>query len=47
MGIALCHLHLAVEHYIGQSKFVFDKSKDKSPPKNIEYVATLEIEKAS
>jgi nitroreductase len=47
MGIALCHLQLAAEHYSGKSKFVFDRSKDKSPPKNLEYVATLEIEKTS
>ena len=44
MGIALCHLQLAAKHYSRKSKFVFDKSMDKSPPKNHEYVATLEIE---
>ena len=47
MGIALCHLQLAAEHYSGKSKFVFDRSEDKSTPKNLEYVATLEIEKTS
>jgi nitroreductase len=47
MGIALCHLHLAAEHAGLKTKFVFDKSKVKSPPKNMEYVATLEIEKTS
>ena len=45
MGIALCHLQVAVEHYNGKSTFVFDMSKDKSPPEKLEYVATLEIEK--
>ncbi|HEX7481846.1 MAG TPA: nitroreductase family protein [Candidatus Bathyarchaeia archaeon] len=47
MGIALCHLKLAAEHYGLKSKFAFDLSKDKSSPKNLEYVATLEIELAS
>jgi len=47
MGIALCHLQLAAEHYSLKPKFVFDSSKDKNPPKNLEYVATLEIEKTS
>jgi hypothetical protein len=47
MGIALCHLQIAVEHCSGKSKFVFDRSKDKNHPKNLEYVASLEIEKTS
>ncbi len=47
MGIALCHLKLAVEHYGLAGKFVFDRSKDKSPPKNLEYIASLEIKKKS
>ena len=47
MGIALCHLQLAAEHYSGKSKFVFDRPNEKSPPKNLEFVATLEIEKTS
>ena len=47
MGIALYHLQLAVEHYSGKSKFAFDGSKNKNPPKNLEYVASLEIEKSS
>jgi|WetSurMetagenome_2_1015567.scaffolds.fasta_scaffold305132_1 nitroreductase len=44
LGIALCHLQLAAGHLGVKSKFIFDKSIDKSPPKNREYVATLEIE---
>jgi nitroreductase len=44
MGIALCHLRLATQHYGLQTKFTFDSSKDKNPPKNLEYVTTLEIE---
>jgi hypothetical protein len=47
MGIALYHLKLAAEHYGLKNKFIFDSSKDKSPPKNLEYVATLEIEQIS
>jgi nitroreductase len=47
MGIALYHLQLAAEHSGWKTKFVFDASRDKSPPKNLEYIATLEIEKTS
>jgi len=47
MGIALCHLQLAAEYKGWNTKFVFDSSKDKNPPKNLEYVASLEIEKSS
>ena len=47
MGIALSHLQLAAEHFGWNSRFSFDKSKNKSPPKNLEYVVTLEIEKTS
>ncbi len=47
MGIALYHLKLATEHFGMKNKFIFDPSKDKSPPKNLEYVATLEIEQTS
>jgi nitroreductase len=45
MGIALCHLQLAADHHGLETNFVFDSSKDKCPPKNLEYIATLEIEK--
>jgi nitroreductase len=44
MGIALCHLQLAAEHLGMKSKFIFDRSSDKSPPKNLDYIATLELE---
>jgi nitroreductase len=47
MGIALCHLRLAAQHYGLKNEFSFDSSKDKSPPKNFVYVATLEIENIS
>lgn len=44
MGIALCHLQLSIEHSNLKPKFVFDRSKDENPPKNLDYIATLEIE---
>ena len=44
MGIALYHLQLAAEHNGWKTNFVFDSSRDKNPPKNLEYTATLEIE---
>jgi len=47
MGIALCHLQLAAEYNGWKTKFVFDSSGDEKPPKNLEYVASLEIEKSS
>jgi nitroreductase len=47
MGIALCHLQLAAGHYGWKTRFVFDSSRDKNLLKNLEYVVTLEIEKAS
>ncbi len=43
MGIALCHLELAAGHLGRKTKFVFDSSRDKNPPKNRTYVATLEM----
>jgi len=47
MGIALCHLQLSAEHNNAKTKIVFDRPKDKSPPKNLEYIATLQIEEKS
>jgi nitroreductase len=44
MGIILYHLQLAAQHFGGKTTFVFDGSKDNSPPKNLEYVASLEVE---
>jgi nitroreductase len=44
MGIALCHLQIAAEHLGLKNRFTFDRAKDKNPPKNLEYVATLETE---
>jgi hypothetical protein len=36
-------LQLAAEHLGRKTKFVFDSSRDKNPPKNRAYVATLEM----
>jgi nitroreductase len=47
MGIALCHLQLAAGHYSSKTEFVFDRSKDNSPPKSLDYVATLQIDEKS
>jgi Putative TM nitroreductase len=47
MGIALCHLQLAAEYNSWKTKFVFDSSEAKNPAKNLEYVASLRIEKSS
>jgi nitroreductase len=46
MGIAICHLQLAAEHLGWKTKIVFEKETDKNPPKDQEYIASLEVEKA-
>jgi hypothetical protein len=45
MGIAICHLQLAAEHLGWKTKIMFEEERDKNPPKDREYVASLEIEK--
>lgn len=47
VGIALCHLQLSAEHSGSKTRFVFDSSKDKNPPKNMDYIASLEVESKS
>ena len=47
VGIALCHLQLAAGHIGAKTQFAFDGSRDKNPPKNLEYITTLEIENKS
>jgi nitroreductase len=44
MGIALYHLMLAAQHANRKASFTFDGSRDKNPPKNMDYVATLNLE---
>ena len=46
VGIAICHLQLGAEHLGWKTRIVFEKEMDKNPPKDREYVASLEIEKA-
>ena len=45
MGIAICHLQLAAEHMGWKTKIAFEEEKDKKPPKDREYIASLEMEK--
>jgi hypothetical protein len=45
MGITIYHLQLAAEHLGWKTKITFEKERDKNPPKDREYVASLEIEK--
>lgn len=45
MGIALCHLQLAAEHFGRKATILFEEEREKNPPKNREYVASLEIKK--
>ena len=44
MGIAICHLQLAAEHLGWKTKILFEEERERNPPKNREYVASLEIE---
>jgi nitroreductase len=45
MGIAICHLQLAAEHLGWKTKIMFEQERDKNPPKDREYITSLEIEK--
>ena len=45
VGIAFCHLQLAAEHLGWKTRIVFEKDMDKNPPKDREYIPSLEIEK--
>jgi nitroreductase len=44
VGIAVCHLDVAAEHFGRKATIVFEEKKEKNPPKNCEYIASLEIE---
>jgi nitroreductase len=46
MGIALYHLQLAAQHQNWKTTFVFDGSRDKNPPKNLQYITTLQVQQA-
>ena len=41
VGIAICHLQLAAEHLGWKTKIVFEKERDKNPPKDREYIALV------
>lgn len=43
IGIALCHLNIAVLHFNKKTSLVFDKTAKNNPPNNMEYVASLKI----
>jgi nitroreductase len=44
MGIAICHLQVAAEHFGRKATIVFEEKKEKNPPKDREYIASLAIE---
>lgn len=45
VGIAICHLQLAAEHFGRRVTIVTEEKKEKNPPKDRQYIASLEIEK--
>jgi nitroreductase len=44
MGIAICHLQIAAEHFGKKATIMFEEKKQKNQPKGREYIASLEIE---
>jgi len=44
VGIAICHLQLAAEHFGMKSAIVFGEKKDMKPRRNFEYIASLRVE---
>jgi nitroreductase len=44
MGIAICHLQLAAEHLGWKTKVTSEAERDKNPPKDRKYIASLEIQ---
>jgi nitroreductase len=45
VGIALCHLQLTAEHFGLSARVVSAEEKNRNPPRNCQYIASLEIEK--
>lgn len=43
LGIALCHLTIALEHFGKNATLVWDETARKNPPKETEYVVSLKI----
>lgn len=44
MGIALCHIQIAAEHFGKKANLIFDKVARNNSPQNMDYVASLKIE---
>jgi len=44
MGIAMCHLQIAAEHFGKKTEIVFDKEAENNPPKGYYYIASLKVE---
>jgi nitroreductase len=44
LGIALCHLQIAAEHFGKNTEIMSDKTAENNSPKNMEYVASLKME---
>jgi nitroreductase len=45
VGIAICHLQVAAEHFGRRANIMFEEKKEKNPPKDRQYIASIEIEK--
>ena len=45
VGIAICHLRIASEHFGRRATIVFEEKRETKPPRDLEYVASLEVEK--
>jgi nitroreductase len=44
VGIAICHLQVAAEHFGRKTAIVFEEEKDRKPPRDSKYIASLKIE---
>ena len=44
VGIAICHLQIAAEHFGKKTEIVFDKTAGENVPKGRRYIASLKIE---
>lgn len=44
VGIAICHLKIALKHFGKYTEIVFDKTAKRNAPKGHEYIASLKVE---
>lgn len=44
VGIAICHLKIAAEHFGRKATILFEENREKNPPKDREFIASIEIE---